>query len=330
MPISVVIPTYNRAPIAARTIASVLTSTAFAAILEVIVVDDRSNDGSLEELSRQGADEKVTVVSSTVKGRAGARNTGLRLARGEIVLFLDDDVRVDPGLVGAHLSAHASHDGPVAVQGRLMPDTELPTTVWGEYEDRRFVKIHQLASKMPQDAPYNCFLTGNVSVSRVALEQVGGFDESFTGYGFEDYDLGRRLRRRGVPLLYAQEAVAYHRSEPLTLGQLCRKRYAAGRSAALLISKAPEAVAELDMEAPFSLPPHWERPSRDGLLKTVGKTLFFTRATATALAALVTAAERRQPRRLVPLLLYCWYGMGFKAARAEWSRPRADGELLTR
>jgi GT2 family glycosyltransferase len=145
-----------------------------------------------------------------------------------------------------------------------------------------------------------------------ALQQVEGFDESFTGYGFEDFDLGRRLSRKGVRLVYCQEAIAYHHNDTLTLGQLCRKKYAEGRSLARLIAKAPEVVAEMDLRPPFSLPPHLLSPRRDGLLKTIAKQLYFTRSSALVLAALSGVVDRSRRQRVLPYLMYCYYWMGVR------------------
>lgn len=321
MSISVVIPTFNRARLAQRTVEFLLGLACHEQIMQIILVDDRSTDDSVAYLSAQNFGPKVRVLTSSTKGRAGARNTGIREARGDIVLFLDDDIRCARDLIGAHLRAHEEHAEPVAVQGRVLPDPESNATVWGEYEDRRFEKIHRLASASPTDAPYNCFLTGNVSIPREALQRVGGFDESFAGYGFEDYDLGRRLRKHGVRLIYAEDALAYHWTEPLTLRQLSEKRYAAGFSAALLISKAPEAVQELSMAAPFSVPPYWRRPEADSIAKRVLKQVIFTRPTAGLLTVLSRVIDRPERWRILPRALYCWYGLGFGAgARAVSSR----------
>lgn len=87
--ITVVIPSYNRKTILGRTLNSVLNQT--YSNLEVIIVDDNSDDGTYE-LFCNHEDKRVKVVKHQInKGGASARNTGIRMAKGEFIAFLDSD-----------------------------------------------------------------------------------------------------------------------------------------------------------------------------------------------------------------------------------------------
>src|SRR5690349_18374024 len=107
MKISVVIPTFQRAPVLARTLPTVFAQDLPSADFEVIVVIDGSTDGTADYLrSLQRPACALRVIEQANRGQAGARNTGMHAARGDIVLFLDDDVLCEPSLLREHLRAH--------------------------------------------------------------------------------------------------------------------------------------------------------------------------------------------------------------------------------
>src|ERR1700754_3722880 len=88
--VSVVVPTYNRANLIGRTVASVLSQT--DSNVEVVVVDDGSTDATKETLARAfGDDARVRYLHKRNGGAASARNAGLDAARGEYIALLDSD-----------------------------------------------------------------------------------------------------------------------------------------------------------------------------------------------------------------------------------------------
>src|SRR5665213_1927044 len=102
--LSVVIPSRNRHQLVAVVVERLLADVGF---VEVIVVDDGSTDGTFELLSEMAqADTRLRVLLGDGSGSSVARTTGALHARGDIVLFLDDDVMPDPGLPGRHLEHH--------------------------------------------------------------------------------------------------------------------------------------------------------------------------------------------------------------------------------
>ena len=90
--VSVIIPTYNRGSLITEAVESVLGQPALR--VEVIVVDDGSNDDTLERLARYR--DRIIIVQTNHGGAPHARNAGIKVARGRYVAFLDSDDRYLP------------------------------------------------------------------------------------------------------------------------------------------------------------------------------------------------------------------------------------------
>lgn len=106
--VSIVIPTFNRADMVERAIASALSSSP-ALVLEVVVVDDGSTDDTLARLERQGGALSVLALGSN-RGRNHARNAGLRASHGEWVKFLDSDDVLEKGALEEEVAAGRAAD----------------------------------------------------------------------------------------------------------------------------------------------------------------------------------------------------------------------------
>lgn len=201
---SVIIPTYNRRRLLERTLASLADQTFPADQFEVVVVDDGSTDGTEDMIQRLEMPYTLTYVRQPNRGRAVARNEGVRAAAADLIIFLDSDVAVAREFVAAHVEAHV--------------------------EPMRVVKgpvIHVETLDAPLDSPPKLtdmssafFATGNVSVARRHFEEAGGFDETFREYGWEDLEMGDRLRALGLQSFSAPLARGYHYSPPWQLDDL--------------------------------------------------------------------------------------------------------------
>jgi glycosyltransferase involved in cell wall biosynthesis len=251
--VSVVIPTYNRIDSLREVIPSLLRSDVRRDRMEVIVADSNSTDGTAEylaEVAREHAN--VRHLPGPYSGRAMARNAGISAATGRVVLFTDADIIASPDLVSRHL-AHHEGDEPVAVVGM-----EVQVDSLDEYEHKRAnpalrVPLH---GDRPKRLTWLYFLTGNASVRRGDLERVGRFDESFTGYGHEDLELGYRLQQAGVRIVYEPRAVNYH-WHPVPYEEQKRKMELAGRSTVRFYRKHPALVVQTRLGmTPLSLRLH--------------------------------------------------------------------------
>ena len=189
--------TYNRAHLLGRVLDACFEQTLASDAYEVVLVNDGSRDETprvIEEAKRR-ATCAFTVIDQANAGLARARNAGIARARGERIIFIDDDVLPIPAFVAEHLRSGARHPGAI-VRGAVI-NTEsfarLPTPTWS------------LANYSG-----NFFWTSNVSLPLQTLRRVGNFTESFREYGWEDIELGLRLRFAGVRGVFNRYAVAFH------------------------------------------------------------------------------------------------------------------------
>lgn len=189
--------TYNRAALLGRVLDACFEQTVESDAYEVVVVDDGSSDATPQaiEAARARATCRLSVVSQPNAGLAAARNAGIARAGGERIIFIDDDVLVLPNFVAEHLRSHENHPRSIVRGGAIEVESfdDLPPPVWS---------IRHYSG--------NYFWTTNVSAPLATIRKLGGFDPSFSEYGWEDIELGLRLRRLGIGAVFNPRALAYH------------------------------------------------------------------------------------------------------------------------
>ncbi|HME90765.1 MAG TPA: glycosyltransferase family A protein [Myxococcaceae bacterium] len=207
--LSVVIPTYNRRARLARVLDGFKGQSVDAGEFEVVLVDDGSTDGTSEWLAAQRFPFRLHVVRQANGGPAAARNAGIRIAQGRILLFIDDDLVPNPDLIAEHLHMHRMESG-IAVIGPLesLPHYAQPWVAW----EQAMVEAQYRAMKRGDWAPtFRQFWTANASVERERVLEVGGFDPAFLRA--EDVELGVRLSLRGVRFRFNPAASGIHHAE---------------------------------------------------------------------------------------------------------------------
>jgi len=232
--ISVVIPTYNEPERLLAAVQSLAVQNYPAEALEIIVVDDASSAFDPERYPKAAGPFSLHLLRHAAnQGRARARNTGIRAAKGEIVVFLDSDMTVEPGFLQAHAQVH-QQAGVVAI-GHIRFGPQVPASALTRYLNSR--GVHRIGEG--QEVPYKCFVTGNSSVRREQLLRVGLFDEDLTAYGGEDLELGYRLHQDGSLFCFASRARSvHHHLRPFR--QHCQLMYTYGqRSLPVLLGRHP-------------------------------------------------------------------------------------------
>jgi glycosyltransferase involved in cell wall biosynthesis len=206
---------WQAAPDAAPVAASKVSPAATPELeldFEVVLVDDGSTDDTISWLQANAASlPHVRLIRQEHGGPAAGRNRGVQHARGDVILFIDSDLVVTPGFLQAHarqLQRHWQRSG-----------NRLCFTYGAVINTANFEEPTSEPHKL-RDLSWAYFATGNVAIDRQVLERSGLFDPAFRLYGWEDLELGERLRRMGVVLLRCPEAVGYHWHPPLSLEQI--------------------------------------------------------------------------------------------------------------
>ncbi len=208
MRISVVIPTYNRRDLLARTLPTVLNQDFPSDQYEVIVVVDGSTDGTLEFLRSLSTPCALRIVEQPNRGIAAARNAGLRVARADIVLFLDDDILSEPSLLQEHARAHENGAACVAFGPPVSLNPEGAQSLTEEWVDRLWEAYRADLSRAPAFDPLrDTSMDSNRSGRRSVLLEAGGYDETLAPMGFVTLDFGLRLWKQGVRFRFLPRAV---------------------------------------------------------------------------------------------------------------------------
>jgi glycosyltransferase involved in cell wall biosynthesis len=208
--VSVVVPTYNRRSRLARVLLGFDRQALAPSEMEVVVVDDGSSDDTWSWLERERSRPyHVEALRQPNGGPARARNAGLAASRGELILFIDDDVEPTPSLVSEHLRSHAA-ERDVVVIGPLA-SLEHYAQPWVAWEQAK-VEAQYAAMLRGDWAPtFRQFWTGNASVAKAHVLAAGGFDPALLRA--EDIDLGRRLHERGLAFRFNPAARGLHHAE---------------------------------------------------------------------------------------------------------------------
>ncbi|MDJ0800202.1 MAG: glycosyltransferase family 2 protein [Calothrix sp. MO_167.B12] len=236
--LSVVIPTYNRQPILEKCLKALevqrLSDSSVVRDYEIVLVDDGSSDRTLQWLEDHKAElPHVRVFQQEHQGPAAARNLGVEQANGDTIIFIDSDLVVTENFLQAH--ANALLEGEKKLGG-----------------DRFFTYgavINTCNFRNPTAEPYKItdfsaafFATGNVAIAKHWLEEAGLFDASFQLYGWEDLELGVRLKKLGLQLIKCPTAVGYHWHPAFSLKEvpsLIDKEIQRGRMGVLFYQKHP-------------------------------------------------------------------------------------------
>ena len=231
-----IIPTYNRQDLLSRMLKTLTKQTLDKKAFEVIVVDDGSDDGTRRVATGFVNHLNIRYFFKPREGfrAAAARNIGIREARSELCILIDDGLLLHTRFLDAHVTAHAVRREPHVVIGYVYcfgdmdektlkqasnaitssdPESAIETFreqgVWLDYRDPLiYQKLGDDLGEYP--APWAIFFTCNVSAPTEQLRAVGGFDENFQSWGQEDVDLGYRLYRSGLKFALARDAAAIH------------------------------------------------------------------------------------------------------------------------
>ncbi|MCH7940115.1 MAG: glycosyltransferase family 2 protein, partial [Candidatus Marinimicrobia bacterium] len=223
-------------------------------LLEVLVIDDCSTDGTREYLQRQKPPDFIhRLYPEKNLGRSGARNLGLERAGGSVVIFLDGDMEIQPDFIHRHVE-ELSRPGREAVIGRVDPAPWLPKSKLNRYlYDYPRRGARQFGMGTPIGFKY--MISGNVALSREAADFGGLFDENFTQYGGEDSLFAYRVARQFPNgIFYSDHPRAWHHHHHRLRLYLARLTGYGRHNLPQLISRHPELATPLAADFAWPLP----------------------------------------------------------------------------
>ena len=286
MNLTVVVPTMNKVELLRQTLQALQIQEAGEnRSWEVVVVNDGSTDGTtdfLVSIDGTGADPLLRVVSPPHNvGRAKARNLGARAAAGRWILFMDDDIVAPEGLVRAHLDLLESHPGQGTI-GYAITDPLVTDAPHFSYLDSRGV-----AKLSSGPAPGRFFVTQNAAIGREDFLSIGGFDEEFSSYGFEDMEVAFRLEQNaGVKFQALIHPVPVHVHHH-TLVEYLEKKVECGRHSLPHLARLhPNRIPEMKLHHVV------DYPGQDGVSLFSG---FIRLLSKTPLRGVLTSFLRRWP-----------------------------------
>lgn len=211
MHITIVLATYNRAPLLRKALESLVQlETGGKFSYDILVIDDGSTDQTaavVQEVSNSASGVSIIYVFQKTAGRSSARNTGIERSRGNWLAFFDDDQWAEPGWL-AELYSTAQTREADCVGGAVCLD--LPESVLQELgvRTRGLLAEKSLTGKAVGRAVKDNIGSGNVLLRRAVFQRLGGFDTSFRRG--EDTDFFWRIEQAGFRLCYAPQAIIHH------------------------------------------------------------------------------------------------------------------------
>jgi glycosyltransferase involved in cell wall biosynthesis len=229
--ISVVIPAFSRPAQLRSLLSELFDQQAPPGGFEVIVVDD----GSPEPIEPAIGDLLATapietrVLRRPNGGPSTARNHGASAARGEYLLFIDDDLSIPVDLVSTHLEIHREC-GPALVNCELDWRIEAEPEPFARWYRNRTADWSQARAETGKEIGSGVYeisapmaSTANLSLPRAEFERLNGFDPAYP-YGCEDQDFSGRADRAGLRILHSDRTRVVHVESHDTLRKLCRRQ----------------------------------------------------------------------------------------------------------
>jgi len=327
MQVSVVIPTYNRAEALVETLAH-LAKQVFDHPWQVIVVNNRCTDDTDEILGRQSFPVPLQLVHESTPGAAAARNAGAAAASGDWLIFLDNDILVEPDFVRRHYEAVTTYPG-CWIVGQIVNLPAQERTPFGQF--RKALSPYIAPEYGVSEA--RTFTGANVSMPRTDLEHLGGFDESLA-IAAEDLDLALRARHAGVQILFDPSIIGLHNDwAGFSIRDYCVRQQLYSRSEPLLWHKYG-----VDHPRPAlvhkNLPTRWQQDCPSLLLQKMVKRLVGRHMVQSALFRVCSVIEQIWPYppllwRVYRLLLAAAIYKGFQEGLSI-HQLRVDGTQLPR
>lgn len=227
--VTVVIPTWNGKEHLTQNLPSVIEASASNPNHEILVVDNASDDGTVEFLAREFPSVRVLETGRNL-GFGGGSNAGVSAAKNDIVVLLNNDMRVEPGFLEP-LIAGFRDPRIFSVSAQIFfsdPNKRREETglTMGRWVNGNIHLTHVADDKVTALFPTFYGGGGSTAYDKRKFLELGGFDELFTPFYVEDVDLGYMAWKRGWINMYAPDSIVYHKHRG-TIGQRFTDAYIA-------------------------------------------------------------------------------------------------------
>lgn len=322
--VSVIIPTYNRPESLARTLQSLGGQTVYPNDFEVVVVDDGSRQ-PYAEVVEQSWPFDLQYHRQDNQGEIIARNLGVSLSRGEFLVFLDDDILVEPAYLESLLAEHLAYPQAILL-GALYPKLDLNASVFQR------VSATQEVFLKAGEVPFTECYSGVMAMGRTVYQAVGGMrplgDGGRNAWGGMDF--GYRARLAGYVTRRCVAAVAYHNDYAgEDLAVCCQRLGKVARLAVLHFQRCPTIQPFVPMFHDKT-PIVWQQDSPRLIARKLARHLMSSPPVLGGMERVVRILEQHFPSPAVLHPLYRWIKggyifRGYQQGLREYGQVRAQG-----
>jgi len=212
--VSVVILTYNNAKLSEISVDSVIERSKYGN-LEVIVVDNNSDQETVAMLAKYKGRKGIKLKLNKVNyGFAKGNNIGMKMATGEYIVLLNNDVRVTPGWI-ERLVSHARNNPKIGLVGPVTNSIGNESKITIEYDWDNATEIEQKSADYTYAHWGGSLVLRNIAAfawlsPRFVYKKLGGLDERFGRGLFEDDDYCVRVKKAGLTILCAEDSFVHH------------------------------------------------------------------------------------------------------------------------
>jgi glycosyltransferase involved in cell wall biosynthesis len=241
--LSVVIPTYNRGGKILSTLNSLAKQTFRE--FEVVVINDGSTDNTatvLDAIDKDKYSFQITIIHQENQGRAGVRNSGFNRVKAELIVSIDDDMRLDERCLEEHFNHHQLHPGSILVGVQQEDPRMAKTDIQKFLAHQRVSWLEGLEKADNPMKPDQIYITAaNFSISKSTFNKIGGFDPRLKAV--VDYDLAMRATELGIPIYYNNKAIGWH-DDFITCRSFIKRRKQGVENEKLLMQLKPDLVGK--------------------------------------------------------------------------------------
>lgn len=318
---SIIIPTYNRPGQLQAVLQALASQSVLRQSLEVLVIDDGSHE-SYQSVISQAWPFQLRYIRQENQGEVAARNRGANLAQSQLIIFLDDDIYVEPQYIAEMAAEHERHPDAI-LMGVLYPWLGRTPTLFQRYSAETPKDIR------PGEGSYIECGTGTMAVAKAVYESLGGMQTLGPGgrNAWGGMDFAYRAHQAGHSIRRCTRAVAYHDDfAARDLKAMSQRYYTVSRLAVLHLQRYPELLPQIPMFRDKT-PIDWKHDPPRLIVRKILRAAGSSRIALDWLESIVRFLEKHYPSGKLLAPLYGWIvrghmALGYKQGLREFGEIR--------